>query len=421
MKRSLIALGFLGISPLLGALACSGKNINDLGDVNSGGHAGVSGALSFAGEGDDVGIAGAPDPMTEVGGAAGSMTTPVAGSANGGAAGTPDIVETDGGAAGAAGAAGVVFQCPTCTVVADDQDVRSVTVSGGKVYWVDYGKYDHLGNYDYNGRLFSRDISGGAQTLIVDGLAGPEEVSVSGSYAYVLIDHRTQPNLPQGLLRVPLAGGTPVEISTSSVNDYVTLPRLSAAPGYEFWVLNAGIVRAANAADATKEVVLAPRGVEQITNDGTTLFFRDSKGLWAMPLAGGDPVQLYAYPDSLFPNSFNLVVSGAYLYSLEIPEHTTDTAHYLIRMPKTGGAWTRLADTEPNLSELAVDGERLFVGGYPYTGDRFNLYQSTLSAPETKQWFLTDTAVRRWSWAVVPSGGVFYGDDHALYFTTGAP
>jgi hypothetical protein len=416
MNKRWVAWGCWGISPFLAAVACSGKNVNDVGDIDSGGHAGASPLQSSAGDG--AGAAGAPDRMANPsgGGDAGSMNIPEAGSAGGGAAGTPDVVETPG---RAGGDGGVVFECPTCTVVADEQDVRGVTVSGNRVYWVVDGKYDVLGNYDYDGRLFARDVSGGSQSLIVDGLPGPEEVSVNGDYAYVFVDHRAQQSFPQGLLRIPLAGGAPVEVSTSTVNDVVTLP-LSAAPGYEYWVLNGGLARTANLANAAKEAVLDPRGVEQVTNDGTTLFFRDAKGLWTIPLAGGDPVQIYAYLDSLYPDSFDLSVAGDYLYSLGAPSHYSDDQnYYLVRMPKTGGVWTRLAIVAGNTSALAVDGERLFMGSYPASGDRFNLYQSTLTAPEPSTLLLTYTASRSWSWAI-SSTGVFYGDDHALYFTPGA-
>ncbi|MEO7034992.1 MAG: hypothetical protein ABI548_13870 [Polyangiaceae bacterium] len=433
MNKRWVAWGFWGLSPLLGALACSGKNVTDVGDINSAGHAGTAGSHN------DVGAAAAPDRIGEGGdagapnragggeggdagasnlaggGDAGSMTVSESGGANGGAAGTGGVVETNGGG----GAGGVVFQCSTCAVVVADQDVRSVTVSGDKVYGVAYGRYDNLGNYDYNGQLFARDVSGGAQSLVVDGLPGPEEVSVSGDYAYVFVDHRTQPGLPQGLLRVPLSGGAPVEVSTGPVSDAAST--LSAAPGYEYWVLNAGLVRTANAANAGKEVVLDPRGIVQVTNDGTTLFFRDTTGIWAKPLAGGDLVQIYAYLDPLYADSIGLAVTGSYLYSIGVPDrHSDDPNTYLLRMPKTGGIWTRLAIiVEGNISELAVDGERLFLGGYPGSGDRFNLYQSTLMAPEPSTLLLTYTATRRWSWAISATG-IFYGDDHGLYFTPGA-
>jgi hypothetical protein len=418
MNRNLIGWGLLGIAPLVGAIACSGKNLNDVGEINSGGHAGLSGSLNAAGNGE----AGASDP-TNQGGGAGSVSVPHGGA--GGEAGAPIIELPDAGAGGEGGEGDAAFTCPTCTVVSDQQNVHGVSVSGGKVYWVDYGKTDHLGNYDNNGRLFARDLSGGAQTLIADGLTRPEELSINGDYAYLVLNRKTQSWAPDHVLRVPLAGGDPATLSTSTVNESAVRHRFSVTAGYEYWISEGGVVRVATTADAQTETVLSARGVQQITNDGTTLFFEGNGGFWSVPLAGGDPVQIYAYEDAFFEDSYySPTAHGADLYAVRFPSlHADDKNTYLVRIPKTGGIWTRLGTLTPYVSELAIDGDRMFLAGYA-DNNAFNLFQGSLSTPEVQTKLLTSTSIdnssRLRSWAV-SSSGVFYGGDLGLYLTPGAP
>jgi hypothetical protein len=231
---------------------------------------------------------------------------------------------------------------------------------------------------------------------------------VNGDYAYVIVGQRTQPNFERGLLRIPIAGGTAEEISTSSQLDYQRALSLAAAADYEYWIYNGGIARTANTASAPREVVLAPRNMDSLTSDGTTLFFSDSLGIWSMPV-DGEPVQLARNEDYPF---LGLAVSGPYLYTLK-----NGSKQSLIRMPKTGGAWTRLATYQPHLSLVAVDGDRVFVSGYP--GD-YQLFQAKLSAPTTLSWLLTYNSSTAWPWAVA-EGGVFWGNNHGISFTAGAP
>ncbi len=403
-----------GIAPLLGAIACSGTVLHDVGDIHSGGRAGAN-----QGGAQDSGGASAGGRAAGEAGEAGAFVAPggTGGGENGGGSGG-GIVEVE---AGAAGQGDAPLLCPTCSVVVEDQDVRGVSVSGQRVYWTDYGTTDHLGNYAADGRVLTRDVAGGPVNVVAEGLPGPEEVSVNGEYTYVLVDKRTQPKLPQGVLRIPLAGGTPEELSTSAGTDFVVAPRLIAVPGFQYWVVGGAVYRSANAANAAPETVLTARGVEKIVSDGSTLFFQDSNGVWSVPLTGGEPTELHAFEGMYSSDGYNLAVAGSFLYSLGIPAHpTTDHDYYLVRMPKTGGAWTRLVASDPSWSQLAVDGDRYYAGAFLPSGQTFELTQSSLASPSTRKPLLSYTATRTWSWAV-SSVGIFYGNDQGLYLTPPAP
>jgi len=402
----------LGIAPILGAYACSGKTLHEVGDLNAqkpggaaGAYVGNAGAWDGGSGGSDIdrpdasaGNAGRSDGGN--GGAGGDLIVP-----NAGASGETVIANAGDGGNGD----GADLDCPTCSAITDNQDVRAVVPVGDDVYWLEYGEFDRLGNYSYDGRLWGRNVSSGEQKLIASGLPGPEQLSVNGDFAYVLVSQRTQPKLPHGLLRIPLAGGTPEEVSTSDETDIAGPPGLAVLTGYEYWVFKYGIARVTNVANTAKEVVLPPRYVRQVTSDGTTLFFKDSQGIWSMESADIAPVQLTDDPD----NNIGLVAAGAYLYAL-----LNSSKHSLIRMPKTGGPWKVLATYEPSISWLAIDGDRLFIGGYGDT--TFNLYQAQLSAPGSKSRLLSYNASELWPWAI-SEAGLFYGNNHGLYFTPGAP
>jgi hypothetical protein len=384
----------LVLSPILVALACSGKISREGDDIDSRSTAGAA-------SGGDASATDYPRGGSNFGGAAGS--NPVDGTHVAGTGGSKgNDIDVVAGAAGADNDTRPSIDCPSCTIVADDQDVHAVFVAGDQVYWLDYGKYDELGNYSYNGRLLARNISGGAERLIVDALPGPIQLSINGDYAYVLVEQRTEPNFERGLLRIALSGGTPQVISKSSIHDSTSFPSLSAAPSYEYWQLSTGIWRAANSEKAPAEVVSPMHDTFQIVNDDTTLFFKNSKGVWSMPLIGGDPTQIGP------SDSSGLAVSGSYLYSVE-----GGNKSFLLRMPKTGGSWTRVARFDRSFNDLAVYGDHLLLFGDSASGTGSELYQARLSAPAKTSWLLTD--IWSFAWAMSDTG-VFYGDHHGLHF-----
>jgi len=385
----------LVISPLVVALACSGKISREGENIDSTSTAGAGAASGGAPATDG------PRGGSNFGGSAGSKPVDVNPIAGTGGSKDTDI-DAVAGAAGADNDPKPTIECPSCSVVADDQDVHAVFVAGDQVYWLDYGKYDQLDNYSYNGRLLARAVSGGAERLIADALPGPIQLSINGNYAYVLVEQRAEPNFEHGILRIALSGGKPEEISRSSVRDFAYFPTFSAAPSYEYWQLTTGIWRTANTDNGPVELVSTMRNTSQIVSDDTTLFFKDSKGVWSMPLIAADPVQI---ADS---NSTGLAASGSYLYSVD-----GGTKSSLLRVPKTGGSWTRVARFDRAFNDLAVYGDHLILFGDSASGTGVDLYQARLSAPAKTSWLLTDIWSNAWA---LSDSGVFYGDHHGLHF-----
>lgn len=105
----------------------------------------------------------------------------------------------------------VPVEPPSPVPVATGENITSVTVDDERVYWLDGGSFDALGNYLNNGRLRSMPLEGGAIADIAEGLEGPGAVAVTSDFAFVWITRHVVPAtgaLTDGLLRISLATGT---------------------------------------------------------------------------------------------------------------------------------------------------------------------------------------------------------------------
>jgi hypothetical protein len=328
---------------LLAASACSGTKLNDVGDVNAG-----AGGAPGAGGSHDVG--GAMSPVGGRGGTSGgeggfsgsrNIQSPIGGDGGEGPIGVSD--------AGASGAADAPIDCPTCTLVGSDEDIRGIATDDQKVYWIDYGTNDQLGNYNSDGRLLARDLSGGSTATLNGSLPGPIAVSVSSKYVYVFVDQRTQPSHALGVMRVPLAGGAAQDIQGLEGATYSTYRVFTSAPGYEYWNWGGAVYRIAETDGATVETFLTARGVLDIQADDTLLYYQDATGVWTVPFAGGDPTPLVSTTGQAMTS-----LSGDYIYGVD--------SRYLTRVPKIGGAWKRFVDLmNASVDHFVVDGDSYVV------------------------------------------------------------
>ncbi|HEX3853877.1 MAG TPA: hypothetical protein VHW01_23095, partial [Polyangiaceae bacterium] len=353
MRFGAVKWGVLGVSSLVGAFSCSGKDLNEVGDLNSGGTGGssVGGLQSSGGTVDDragrdgTGTAG----LVAQGGVAG------------GEVGLPPDLQ-----AGAPGAAGQPeYGCANCGLVVDRQDIRGAAANDQKVYWTDYGTKDKLGNYQTNGRLLARGLDGGALSVVADSLAGPEAVGLSAGYAYIALDQRDETDFPSGVIRVPLAGGAPQPVQ-SLAQGYAP-PGFFTTPDYEYWSSAGGVSRIAATDGAQVESFYPSDGVGEIFGvDDTQLYvfaevsagsigFGTTSSIWTLALTGGGVKNKLAnYPGGL------LDLQGDYIYGVESLD---GGANYLTRMPKAGGAWRRVAEAHNGTTwqNIAVEGDHYLV------------------------------------------------------------
>jgi hypothetical protein len=417
MKPTVMKWGAGGIAALVGAMACSGTSLNNVGELNgagSGGSPAAGGTLgsgNAAGSGDSVGSgnsAGSSEVSPGGGGAVGAggtgNTSP---GGRGGVAGNHTIPADDAGAGGEPDGEGI--QCPaaTCALVASDEDIRGVAANDTKVFWIDYGTSDALGNYD--GQLMARDLSGGATTVLASALPGPESVSLSSQYAYMFVDQRTEPAHAIGVIRVPLAGGAaqPLQSLTQPAS-YSTYRVFAAGSGYEYWNWDGAVYRIAETAGATVETFLEARGVLSIAIAGSAMYFQDTAGIWSVPLAGGTPTSAF----EIDQQSLQLqLVDTNYLYARE-----TASSFYLTRMPRAGGAWARVANLD-YWSQLELDSAGHFFIDPP-TGSHQYILQGSLMAPATLTTLVSKRTAQPWwkAWTL-SSVGIFVADSYGLYLT----
>lgn len=420
MRSRTVRWGVFGVSSLLGALACSGTNLNEVGDLAStAGHGGseVVGAGGAFGEaGTRLGEAGSSGGLETDGGGGGVHL------AEAGAAGAVGVAAPGGGAAGEGGQPGNgELVCPACSVVVTGQDIRGIAANDQKVFWVDYGTSDKLGNYKNDGRLLTRSLDGGATTVLADSLAGPESIGLSAGYAYVFLDRRDSAGLPLGVIRVPLAD-TAAQPLQGLANTTTWWPGygsqiFASTPGYEYWTWNGVVYRIAQTDGAAVEPFLQHQ-TQRLFADDTFLYFADyltDGGLWMAPLAGGGQTKLTESANSL------LQLAGDYLYGIESPTTVHDTAAYLTRMTKTGGAWKRFAQINSLPTQLDVVGDSVLTDE-PTNGTRRILHRSLVSDTVSVLATEASTSPGRWSGWALSRVGLFFADEKGLYLTpTAAP
>jgi hypothetical protein len=413
MRFGAVKWGVLGVSSLLGAFSCSGTELNEVGDLSSSGNGGLSVGGAQSSGGTVGGRAGGESSGGRVaqGGVAGTV-------AGGGAAGIPPEI-----VAGAGGEAGQPdYGCASCDLVVAGQDIRGAAANDQKVYWTDYGTNDKLGNYQTNGRLLARSLDGGAISVVADSLAGPEAVGLSAGYAYVALDQRDETDLPSGVMRVPLIGGAPQPLQ-SLARGY-TPQAFFTTPDYEYWNSADGVSRVAQSDGAQVEIFYAnPVGGNLalfgpiFAVDDTSLFFFSevsagnlsfgtTSSIWTIPLVGGPAKKLANYPGGM------LDLQGDYIYGIEKVDYGGPA--YLTRVPKTGGAWKRVAEAHNGTrwANIAVEGDHYLVD--EQTDTLRWIFSSTLTPPNTTFDWEDYQRSTLWSGWLVTRVGIFFANSKGL-------
>ena len=334
-------------------------------------------------------------------------------------AGRPGVTQ-----AGAGGEAGQPeYGCADCTLVASGQDIRGAASNDQNVFWTDYGTNDKLGNYEGNGRLLVRGLDGGATSVVADSLAGPEAMGLSAAYAYVALDQRDDADFPSGVMRLPLAGGAPQPLQ-SLARGYAP-QAFFTTPDYEYWNSADGVSRVAQTDGAQVETFYQDPVVALFAVDDTQLYvfaeasagnpgFGTTYSIWTLALTGGGVKnELANYPGGL------LDLQGDYIYGIE---GLGGGVNYLTRIPKTGGAWKRVAAAHNGTTwaNIAVDGDNYLVD--EQTDDLRWIFRSTLAAPNTTLDWEAFSRSSAWSGWLVTRVGIFFANSMGLQLTpTAAP
>lgn len=255
----------------------------------------------------------------------------------------------------------VGFECSGCELLMEVPEARQIWASADRVYWVEYGSKDELGNYLRDGKLKSISTSDGAAALIAGGLAGPYSLAVSDSHAYVLLDRSNSTNGPRQLLQVSLANGVAREVGRLSDDSLPLSRRRFASHDHVVYFTDQSSTFRLDEATPNAELQRL-EGLDQVlelvdANDDF-LYLLSAEGISrvAWPSNLGDPPD---GPELIFrsdgSNRRDLTVIGDSFYAHEWTA-VGFGEDYVSRLPKQGGSFSRVAKTPTALAGLETDG-----------------------------------------------------------------
>lgn len=382
------------------ALACSGERINNVGELNDGGTSGAQ-----------VGSGSTANAQ-----AGGGSTADAAGSSN---VEPPPI---DGGAGGAAReTCDVGNGCP----FQDGNAITALTASDTKLYWVEHGSTDDLGNFRNDGRLLARAFDSEEVEELAGDLEGPIGVALTTTHVYVFLDQHWDGGRHDALARVPIEGGSAEVVQLDAE------PRGTGRLGCEclvhagataYFLLEHGIY--AVGPEDTQAALLVEEPSNALAVNGDHLYYQavnlaTSDGdVRRVPLAGGASELVSA------EGLRHIQISGNYVYALD---ESGDSVVYLTRMPVTGGPWTRLRETRPGDFgwRLMLSGSYFFHDNFPpgrpegeeVTGEGWEVIQGSLDDAANARRILyfetqhPETFLTAW---VGTSAGVFWTDGEVI-------
>ncbi len=367
-----ILCGVVGALVLSGA--CAGTGLNDVGDIDA-----AAGGVAANG-GSIVAMQGANEGGRAVGGAAGGR---------GGAGGRPPV--SLGGEGGHGGDGGVEFDCPDCTLLAEAPDIRAVWAANERVYWVEYGGFDQLGNYNDDGRLLATPVAGGEAEVIRGGLKGPTHLRVSENFAYVIAELSTPGSLE--LWRIGL--------DTAELELLQSLPEaldhehpvgarvdtrdwfrryFVVAADSAYWLNDGVIYRLPEAVSTAPEAFFqTASSLWTLLADDSKLLLHDQAGIRTLALSGGASSPLWTSNTGFLAY---LSLSDGYLYGIEGTPGPSGIGEilYFARLSQSGGSLERLAMLFSIwISRLRVDGARYVVDAAPWNG----LFQNGVEIQES--------------------------------------
>ena len=400
------------------ALACGGRQMNDVGDLNSeqggnGGDGGTPEGGTGPGGKSPTGGVGGSTPAT--GGVGGPMPSTGGSGAHSG----------QGGGGGSGGSCAIENGC----LYQEGNDVRALAADETNLYWVEYGTHDELGNFNNDGRLLARAFGSEEVRTLAEGLEGPIRVDLTTTYAYVFVDQYWDGGVVRARFRVPLDGGDREFVAYGlERNDGTWLARcmhcLVHSEERVYWPEIEGIWWATETnAEGQSFVSFPGQLVSDLAVSGDQLLFvvhpdTDFRPLelYTVPLDGGNATRFSG--DAMQP----FTISGDFFYGVDWPLRETANGapyYYISLSPVTGGPWTRLVEHEgwPR-ARMEIVGDLVFherlVGPNRLDASRVEVLQGTLEDPQAEGAVIgfDDGAANDYPYDWI-------GTTHGIFWTTG--
>ncbi len=257
----------------------------------------------------------------------------------------------------------------TRTVLANrtNDDVWDKMIVAGGRLWVltNVSRWTNGPMYVPAARLWSVAVGGGELTRHLE-LEGMGALAADEAFLYVAVNRNLSNSTPRSgrILRLPLAGGAPVDIATGIE------PRLIAVDGETLWVDDTRLAK-----DGSKSAIPSgTKGAMTFAFDADNVYFTTAKGagpagdisgarVFRMPKKGGAPVVIAAkLPDE----ATGLAVDATHVYFCAVgwSSPAAERAGIVGRVAKTGGDVEILAKDQPALRKAWVDeGSVYFLSG----------------------------------------------------------
>ncbi len=297
---------------------------------------------------------------------------------------------TSGGSGG--GGNGGFFSMPPTPAENTGFRVRSLTADDSRLYWVDHGTFDANNQYNQDGVLMAYD--GQSARTLVPALAGPYQINVSSTYAFVTTDggrriDQSPPVSGAGLFRIPLAGGlTEIVTPSASTADegFLGFSSFVSVGDRAFIRANSGVYEISSGPGpvASLSQSTSERGVIGLMSADTSAVYYDDTlpiadggddselDVVRAPIAGGAPERVsvlvtvpLANPN---PDRVMFAAHGDYVYALTWNQTLDELGNSLTldRVPTSGGDWQRMRPLGTGFPvEWHFVGDRFFWASYP--------------------------------------------------------
>jgi hypothetical protein len=182
-------------------------------------------------------------------------------------------------------------------------------------------------------------VGGGTATTLTVRAGSPAHIAVDETSVYWT-------ETAGGVLRVPLAGGTPSTVATSTGAWNIALDATNV-----YWTTNDGVMMAAKAGGTASR--LSGQGplfpTEGIAVDATNVYWGSNlmpPGLMTVPVQGGSQSVLYAETPPTAPGALAIDATSVYW---------SDMSNVVHAGPLRGGTASALATGQTNVVAIAVD------------------------------------------------------------------